>query len=111
LWVSDDPEKDWERLLPHVLHQLRSYSEWTVEAYGRPSGPYAKQITPESVRNSPAYQVLTPEATLALAESLGGHSVLYLNPLLAGIAPAFAEEMLRRFERTVHPHLRRGGGG
>jgi alkanesulfonate monooxygenase SsuD/methylene tetrahydromethanopterin reductase-like flavin-dependent oxidoreductase (luciferase family) len=41
LWVDADPEKAWERLAPHVLHQLRSYSEWTVEAYGRPAGPYA----------------------------------------------------------------------
>jgi hypothetical protein len=93
--------------MPHVLHQLRSYSEWTVEAYGKPSGPYAKQMTPETVRSSPAYQVLTPEQALALAERLGEHSVLYLNPLLAGIEPAFARKMLDLYEREVHPHLRR----
>ena len=92
-------------MAPHVLHQLRSYSEWTVEAYGKPSGPYAKQMTPETVRKSPAYQVLTPEQTLALAERLGPHSVLYLNPLLAGIAPAFARGMLDLYEREVHPFL------
>src|SRR5206468_2733927 len=71
LWVSKEPDKDWDRLMPHVLHQLRSYSEWTIEAYGRPSGPFAKQMTPETVRESPAYRVLTPEQTLALAEPLG----------------------------------------
>jgi hypothetical protein len=107
LWVSEDPEKDWERLAPHVLHQLRSYSEWTVEAYGRPSGPYAKQITPETVRRSPAYRVVTPEQTLALAAELGEHSVLYLNPLLAGIDPALSWKMLRLYERAVHPYLKR----
>jgi hypothetical protein len=90
-----------------VLHQLRSYSEWTIEAYGKPSGPYAKQMTPETVRQSPAYQVLTPEGALALAERLGEHSVLYLNPLLAGIAPAFANAMLALYEREVHPYLPR----
>jgi uncharacterized Fe-S cluster-containing radical SAM superfamily protein len=78
-----------------------------VEAYGKPSGPYAKQITPETVRNSGAYQVLTPEQALALAERLGTHSVLYLNPLLAGIDPAFATDMLALYEREVHPHLPR----
>jgi alkanesulfonate monooxygenase SsuD/methylene tetrahydromethanopterin reductase-like flavin-dependent oxidoreductase (luciferase family) len=107
LWISEDPEKDWERLLPHVLHQLRSYSEWTIEAYGRPSGPYAKQLTADTVRQSPAYQVLTPEQALALAERLGSHSVLYLNPLLSGIETAYAEEMLALFEREVHPYLPR----
>ncbi len=64
-------------------------------------------MTPETVRQSPAYQVLTPEQTLALAEQLGAHSVLYLNPLLAGIEPAFARTMLELYEREVHPYLRR----
>jgi alkanesulfonate monooxygenase SsuD/methylene tetrahydromethanopterin reductase-like flavin-dependent oxidoreductase (luciferase family) len=107
LWISREPERDWQRLLPHVLHQLRSYSEWTLEAYGRPAGPYAQDITPETVRQSPAYQVLTPEQALALAERLGAHSVLYLNPLLAGIEPAFARRMLELYEREVHPFLPR----
>jgi len=107
LWISQDPDRDWERILPHALHQLRSYSEWTIEAYGRPSGPYAKQMTPETLRQSPAYQVLTPEAALALAERLGPNSVLYLNPLLAGIDPALSWRMLRLYERAVHPHLKR----
>jgi alkanesulfonate monooxygenase SsuD/methylene tetrahydromethanopterin reductase-like flavin-dependent oxidoreductase (luciferase family) len=107
LWISKQPERDWERLLPHVLHQLRSYSEWTVEAYGRPLGPYAEGITEETVRRSGAYRVLTPEQALALAEELGSRGVLYLSPLLAGIEPAFAWTMLELFEREVHPHLER----
>jgi hypothetical protein len=93
--------------MPHVLHQLRSYSEWTIEAYGKPSGPYAKQMTPETIRQSPAYRVITPEQTLALAEQLGPHSVFYLNPLLSGIDPAFAQRMLGLYEREVHPYLAR----
>ncbi len=110
LWVSKRPDADWERIAPHALHQLRSYSEWTVEAFGRPSGPYAKEMTPESLRESPAYRVLTPDQTLALAEALGPDGVLYLNPLLAGLDPAFAWEMLRLYEREVHPHLPRREG-
>jgi alkanesulfonate monooxygenase SsuD/methylene tetrahydromethanopterin reductase-like flavin-dependent oxidoreductase (luciferase family) len=107
LWISPEPEKDWERLLPHVLHQLRSYSEWTREAYGRPLGPYAKDVSAETVRQSPSYRVLTPEQALALASELGPQGVLYLSPLLAGIDPAFAEPMLRLYERRVHPFLPR----
>jgi len=87
LWVSEDPERDWQWLLPHVMHQLRSYQEWTVEAFGRAAGPYAADITEGSVRESGAYRVLSVDDTLALAEQLGRHSVFYLNPLLAGIAP------------------------
>lgn len=107
LWVSKDPERDWDRLMPHVLHQLRSYSAWTAESFGRPAGPYAKKLTPESVREGGAYRVLTPEETLGLAEQLGPRGVLYLSPLLAGVDPALSWEMLRLFEREVHPHLPR----
>jgi hypothetical protein len=58
------------------------------------------------VRQSPAYRVVTPEQALALAAELGGHSVLYLNPLLAGIDPSRAWRMLRLYERAVHPYLK-----
>ncbi|HVH18208.1 MAG TPA: hypothetical protein VNF72_07905, partial [Myxococcota bacterium] len=106
LWVSKDPARDRARLAPHVLHQLRSYREWTIEAFGRASGPYAKDVTEESVWQGDAYKVLTPEETLALAAELGSHSVFYLNPLLAGIDPKLATEMLSLYEREVHPFLR-----
>lgn len=108
LWISENPEKAWEKLLPHVQHQLQSYSEWTQEAFGKPSGPYAgKNMTPETIRQSPAYKVLTPDQALELVEMLGQHSVLYLNPLLAGIDPAYSWRMLKLYEREVHPHIRR----
>ena len=92
--------------MPHVLHQLRSYSEWTVEAYGRPAGPYADAMTEDTVKQSPGYQVLTPEGALALAEELGDNSVFFLNPLRAGGDPAVSWEMLRLYESEVHPYLR-----
>ena len=108
LWISQDPERDWQWLLPHVQHQLQSYARWTQEAFGRAAGPYAgPDITPETVMQSPAYRVLTPEQALQLAQELGEHCVLYLNPLLAGIDPEASWRMLRLYEREVHPHLPR----
>jgi alkanesulfonate monooxygenase SsuD/methylene tetrahydromethanopterin reductase-like flavin-dependent oxidoreductase (luciferase family) len=110
LWVDEDPEAAWERLMPHVLHQMQSYAQWTIEAYGHTSGPYAGGVTAETVRESGIYQILSPEQTLALAEKLGPHSVLYLSPLLAGIAPEESWRMLRLFETRVLPHLPGRGG-
>ena len=107
LWISHDPQKAWKQLMPHVLHQLRSYSQWTVEAFGKAAGPYAQEVTPDTVMQSGAYQVLTPEQALQLAQELGEHSVLYLNPLLAGIEPSLSWEMLSVYEREVHPYLPR----
>jgi len=106
LWISNNPDKAWDTLLPHILHQLQSYSEWTEEAFGKPSGPYANKMTIDTIKQSPAYQVLTPEQALAMAEQLGDHSVLYLNPLLAGIDPGYSWEMLKLYEREVHPFLK-----
>jgi alkanesulfonate monooxygenase SsuD/methylene tetrahydromethanopterin reductase-like flavin-dependent oxidoreductase (luciferase family) len=106
LWVTKEPDRDWERLLPHLRHQIESYSRWTEEAFGRPAGPYVEGLSAEQLKQSHAYRVLTPEATLELAESLGSDGVLYLSPLLAGIDPELSWQMLRLYEREVHPHLR-----
>jgi hypothetical protein len=106
LWVSEDPQRDWDWLYPHVRHQLQSYSAWTAEAFGKPAGPYAAGIEESAVRESPAYRVLTPEQTLAMAAELGQESVLYLNPLLSGIDPKKSWRMLTLFEKQVLPHLR-----
>jgi len=108
LWVSEKPERDWEWITPHVLHVLDSYSRWTAEAYNRPVGPYAGGMTPETVRDSHAYRVVTPEQTLELVEELGDNSSLYLTPLFGGIDPRKAWEMLRLYEKTVHPYIPRG---
>lgn len=106
LWISENPEKAWEQLLPHVQHQLQSYSQWTQEAFGKPSGPYAgDEMKPETIMHSAAYKVLTPDQALALVANLGQHSVLYLNPLLAGIDPDYSWQMLKLYEREVHPHI------
>jgi hypothetical protein len=104
--VTKEPDRDWERLLPHLRHQIESYSRWTEEAFGRPAGPYVEGLSAEQLKQSHAYRVLTPEATLELAESLGSDGVLYLSPLLAGIDPELSWQMLRLYEREVHPHLR-----
>lgn len=34
------------------------------------------------------------------------YSAFFLNPLLASVAPDTSWEMLRLYEREVHPHLR-----
>jgi hypothetical protein len=44
-----------------------------------------------------------------MASELGEHSVLYLNPLLAGIEPRLSWEMLNLYESEVHPYLTGAG--
>ena len=95
LWISEDPERDWRWLYPHVAHQVESYNRWTSAAFGTASGPFAAGLDEDTLRRSGAYRVLSPEQALVLAEQLGPDGVLYLNPLLAGIDPRRAWAMLR----------------
>jgi alkanesulfonate monooxygenase SsuD/methylene tetrahydromethanopterin reductase-like flavin-dependent oxidoreductase (luciferase family) len=107
LWVSDTPEQAWKQIYPHVLHQIQSYNDWTSQAFGKPSGPYAGALDEASVKRGSAYRVLTPEQALALFAELGQDSVLYLNPLLAGMDPRESWRMLKLFEDKVLPFLPR----
>lgn len=108
LWVTtDDKEATWRWLAPHIRHQIDSYAAWTTGGLGRATGPYVPTEDAESLRQNGAYQVVTPDEALALAERLGPEGELHLNPLLAGIDPAAAWAMLDTFEREVLPYLGR----
>jgi alkanesulfonate monooxygenase SsuD/methylene tetrahydromethanopterin reductase-like flavin-dependent oxidoreductase (luciferase family) len=104
--VSEDPDGDWDRIAPHATHVVRSYAEWTIEAYGRAAGPFAKGVDTGDLRASGAYQVLSPEQTVEMIRGLGPDRTFILTPLLGGLDPEFAWDGLRRFEREVWPHVR-----
>ena len=62
--LADDPESTFERLLPHVCHQLNTYRAAMVEGTGRTVSP----ITPEKLRENrtkpgviPPIEVLAPD--------------------------------------------------
>lgn len=104
--VTYDVEAAWEKILPHAVHCVESYSEWTVEAYGKAAGPFAKGVDPADLRSSGAYQVVTPEQAVKMINGLNDASTFILVPLLGGIDPEFAFEGLRLFEKEVWPHVR-----
>jgi hypothetical protein len=58
-----------------------------------------------SLRQGGAYDVVTPDEAIALAERLGPDGELHFNPLLAGIAPTDAWRMLELVDREVLPAL------
>ena len=106
LWVTtEDPDAVWERLAPHIRHQIASYAGWTSRAYGAPTGPFVPERDVEQLRQGGAYAVMTPDEVLALAADLGPDGELVLNPLLAGIPPRDAWAMLDLVDRAVIPYL------
>lgn len=106
LWITTgDKEEEWNRLAPHIRHQIDSYAAWTKSGHGRPTGPYIPTEDTESLKQNGAYQIVTPEEALELARELGPRGELHLNPLLSGIDPEHAWRMLRTFEQHVLPYL------
>ncbi|MCX8072465.1 MAG: LLM class flavin-dependent oxidoreductase [Candidatus Binatia bacterium] len=99
--VSQDPERDWERIGPHALYDATTYAAWQTP--DQRSQVHVHGSTLEDVRRSGVYQVLTPEECVALAREQGR---LVLHPLMGGIAPELAWESLRLFEREVWPRIR-----
>ncbi|OCC23957.1 hypothetical protein MB02_09085 [Croceicoccus estronivorus] len=108
LWISEDPDRDWEWLLPHIKHVMHSYAQFTAEAEQATVSPYSTNISDETIRESGEYQVLTPDEAVELVKGLGDNSSLYLSPFFAGIAPEEGWKMLRLYEQYVHPHVPQG---
>tara|TARA_S200000501_G_scaffold340085_1_gene348322 strand:+ start:9165 stop:10178 length:1014 start_codon:yes stop_codon:yes gene_type:complete len=104
--ISSDPEADWQTIAPHVEHCVQSYSDWTIEAYGKAAGPFAANVDPDDLRKSGAYQVLTPADAVKMILALGNERTFILTPLLGGLDPDLAWQSLHLFEAEVWPHVK-----
>lgn len=98
--VSDDPERDWERIGPHALYDAQTYAAW--QPAGQRSAMHVDAVDVSDVKASGAYAVLTPDETVALAQRTGR---VVLHPLMGGMPPALGWEGLLLFEREVLPRL------
>lgn len=100
--VSDNPERDWERIGPHALWDAQTYDSWQTPDQGT-SAVHVRARTLDDVRRSGVYEIVTPAGCLALAQQ---HGRLIFHPLMGGLSPQLGWEGLRRFEREVLPKLR-----
>jgi len=103
LYVSDDPERSWRELGPHLLHETQSYGAWLAEAGNatnyRPAADLAE------LRASGGYLILTPGECVDLATALGPDGQLEFHPLVGGADPALGWRCLTLFEKEVAPAL------
>jgi alkanesulfonate monooxygenase SsuD/methylene tetrahydromethanopterin reductase-like flavin-dependent oxidoreductase (luciferase family) len=100
--VSENPERDWQRIAPHALYDAQSYASWQTP--DQRSGVHVSAVTEEDVRRSGVYQVVEPNECVRLAEETGS---VILHPLMGGMAPELGWEGLRLFEREVLPRFRK----
>jgi hypothetical protein len=104
VFVTEDPERAWPLLMPHLLEETNSYARWAQE--GGASVPY-QEADEATIRSRPGYRVVTPAECVELANGLGPDGVFLLHPLPGGLDPEVAWSSLELFEQAVLPALQR----
>lgn len=100
LYISEDPERAWDRLGPHLLHDTQGYAAWQPPNVR--SAMHRDVETVDDLRAADLFTVATPDEAVALASEA---EVVLLHPLCGGIPAALGWETLRHWEQTVLPAL------
>jgi alkanesulfonate monooxygenase SsuD/methylene tetrahydromethanopterin reductase-like flavin-dependent oxidoreductase (luciferase family) len=108
LFVSEDPERDWEIVAPHVLYTTNSNAKWAAER-GVGSTPYPPAQGIDDLKASPEFAVVTPADCVDLAKALGPDAELVFQPLMGGLPPEHGWRSLELFAGEVLPSLRERG--
>ena len=108
LYVSDDPERDWPILAPHVAYATNTYAEWAKER-GVGDTRYKAAGTVEALKALPNIKVLTPDDCFAYLKELGPGTSVTFHALFGGLDPEVSWRGLKLFEKDVLPRLRAEG--
>jgi len=99
-FVAEDPDRAWQQLGPHLLHDARMYAAW-LGASGAVSKSSAASVA-ELRAERGSYRIFTPEEAILHVRR---HGVLLMQPLCGGIPPALAWEHLELVAKRVLPAL------
>ena len=69
VWASEDPDRTWAQIGPHLLHDAMTYSSWQPK--GQRTEMRSHATTVEALRAEGKYRVLTPAECLQRAEERG----------------------------------------
>ncbi len=104
LYVTEDPDRDWQAIAPYAMHETNMYSQWANEA-GIDNGFYQAANDPAALRASGMYALLTPDECVAMAKGLGDLGAIALHPLMGGLPPELSWPSLELFASKVLPQL------
>jgi alkanesulfonate monooxygenase SsuD/methylene tetrahydromethanopterin reductase-like flavin-dependent oxidoreductase (luciferase family) len=99
-FVAEDPDRAWQQLGPHLLHDARMYAAW-LGAASSVSKSTATSVAELRAEQGP-YRIFTPEEA---ALHVRRNGVLLMHPLCGGIPPALAWEHLELVASRVRPAL------
>lgn len=104
LYVTDDPERDWPIVAPHVAYATNTYAEWATER-GVGDTRYKSAETVGALKAMPNIKVLTPDDCYNYLKELGPDTAVTFHALLGGLDPEVSWRSLRLFEKEVLPRL------
>jgi len=103
VFVADDPDRAWDRLGPHALHETNAYGAWAAAVPG--ANPWRPVTDVAALRTGGLYAVVTPDECVALVRGLDRRAAVKLKPLVAGLDPALGWSSLELFVDRVVPAL------
>jgi alkanesulfonate monooxygenase SsuD/methylene tetrahydromethanopterin reductase-like flavin-dependent oxidoreductase (luciferase family) len=104
LLVSEDPDRDWPRVAPHILYTAQSNAEWAKER-GVGATPYPAATSVEELKEHPRFEVVTPDECFEMMSAYGESDEVSFQPLMGGLATEVGWAGLELFEAKVLPRL------
>lgn len=104
LYITDNPERDWPRVAPHVAYATNTYAEWAKERGGGDT-LYKAAETVDALKAMPNIKVLTPEQCFEWLKTQPANAGINFHALLGGLDPDLSWASLLLFEKEVLPRL------
>ena len=101
VYVTDDPERGWRELGPHLLHYMQSYAKWS-ESPETSASPLHGLDTIEKIRAAGLVAVVTPDEAVAIGQTRS----IGLQPLIGGLHPDLGWQSLTLFVEKVLPRIK-----
>jgi alkanesulfonate monooxygenase SsuD/methylene tetrahydromethanopterin reductase-like flavin-dependent oxidoreductase (luciferase family) len=98
LFVAEDPDREWDRIAKHALHDANEYARWI----GDRRGPFSPVADADELRRSGIYRVVTPEECADIA---GREGTITFKPLVGGLDPDVGWAGLELFAAKVLPRI------
>lgn len=99
-FVSEDPDRAWAEIGPHMLHDAQMYAKWLGGTISVSKS--TAQSVDELRAQKGAYQIYTPDEAVAYVKK---NHILMLQPLCGGLPPKVAWASLELIADKVLPRL------
>lgn len=112
IYLTEDPERAWHEMSPHLLHQINNYMAWFRDA-GTPYFGTELLASVQDLKTRSPYVICTPEecvATLQEYFALVQLERYFFWAIPPGLPPRRAFESLELFAKRVIPHFRAEAG-